>query len=53
MSNLDLSERNVQRFKEAKAEMDKADPDVPDLTDEQFMKTLLDTLVAVQEGYYE
>ena len=52
LRGLDVSETTIDRFRQAKNHMDAADPNAPELTDELFLNTLLDTLKAVQDGYY-
>lgn len=50
---IEVSEKTKERFESQKAAMDAADPHVPDMADEHFLNTLLDTLEAAQNGYYE
>jgi len=51
-TTISIKERTKERFDNAKDEMDGADPDCPDLTADQFMNTLLDTLEHAQGGGY-
>lgn len=41
---IEVSEQTKERFDRKKATVDAADADVPDLTDDQFVNSLLDTL---------
>ncbi len=49
---LDLSERQIERFREVQQELKEADPNLPKPTDDQVMKMLLDTQEAVKKGFY-
>lgn len=50
---IEVSEKTKERFEEEKAKMDAADPHIPDLSEDQFMKCLLDTLEAARNGFYD
>lgn len=51
--HIDVSEKTRERYDRKKAEMDAADPNLPDLSNDQFMKCLLDTVEAVENGLYD
>lgn len=50
---IEVSEKVKERYLEEKARMDAADPGLPDMSDDQFMKCMLDTLKAVRNGVYD
>jgi hypothetical protein len=49
-TGIELSDRQRERFEQVREECD--DPSVPEPTDEQVMKGLLDTWDAVNDGHY-
>lgn len=49
---IELTERQRERFEAIRAECKEADPDLPAPTDEQLFSSLLDTWDAVGEGFY-
>lgn len=50
--SIEVGEKTKERYQQAKAKMDAADPNLPDMSDDQFMKCMLDTLEAVRDGFY-
>lgn len=53
MSNtLELTDRQRERLDRIKYECKEADPGLPEPTDEQVLRSLLDTWDAVDEGLY-
>lgn len=51
-TSLSVKRDTKQRFKDAKETMDSADPATPDMTADQFLNTLLDTLEHANDGGY-
>ena len=51
--SIEVSEKTLNRYEKKKEEMDAAEPHLPDMTNDQFVKTLLDTVDAVENGLYE
>lgn len=49
---IELTERQRERLDKLKAECKAADPNLPEPTDQQMVKSLLDTWDAVNQGLY-
>ena len=52
-TTITVDESTHKRFKQLKAELDKEQSGVPDLTNDLFLSSLLDTWDAVDDGYYD
>jgi len=51
-TTITVDEEKLERFKSLKQDLDESQPDVPDHTNDSFLKCLMDTYEAVQEGHY-
>jgi len=52
-TTLSVRKRTAERFHDEKDAMDAADPNTPDLTSDEFVNTLLDTLDHARDGGYD